>query len=664
MRILIRSCLLFLPLITLFDVACCGQAVLTVPEVDAAHQRFFAHFTDSRSVPIPVLNQLSLDPTRVGRSFALLAGISTYPSLPSEYKDLKPASEDIRKLEDYLEKVEYFDEIVILKDEDVTSDNLEYFLQGYFLDRLQKYPNSRFLLAYSGHGFTYGSSSFALSTRSTNIKDLYHSLNLFNLRTFVEFDRPYAHYTLALLNTCNSGAFLNRPFGGSGFELYASGAHAITAGTIDQLVWSYPDVGSGSLLFEKLYAALDGRANKMEPLTGQNSALVTVDQLYRYLSTQIADKTSNHQTPKWGDLDPDGSRGSFYFFDRARLVDNNLIPPWNSSTPESAPMAVTSVAMASSNTLSHVSADMLVATKHLSQSISLDPTDTTAMLWPPNAVEGGTYVVKPDEQTKEIPYLKLPRGFTILFDPAIEEIHWTVAKMEFGIGATIDLSPPHMAVSPGTSGADVVGRPAPGAPGQPGGRGGNGKQGRDGRNLTLNITEFEPHGSLWIKTDGGAGGPGGRGGNGQLGGPPNCGIMGIQRTGGGQGGVGGPGGDGGRGGSPSFVRVSITKIPEHDSSNWLTYPQAAGSDLKCGPSERPPGLMDDEGRIVVFGRPGCGGPAGVGGAPGPGGDEGTSSKCHLLGLLPVLGSVSGGVPGSPGAKGNTGDLGLSSKPMI
>src|ERR1039458_2461915 len=304
-----------------------GQEPLVRPEVDEPHQKFFAHFNDSRSVPIPVLNQLSLDPTKVGRSFALISGISTYPKLPAEYRDLQPASEDIGKLADYLEKVEYFDEIVVLKNEDVTDDNLAYFLQGYFADRLQKYPNSRLLIAYSGHGFKWGTSSFALSTNSTSLTDKYHSLNLYNLRNYIEFDQPYAHYVLALLNTCNSGAFVNRPFGGNGFDLYAGGAHAITAGTIDQLAWSYPDVGSGSLLFEKLFAALDGRANRIEPLASQTTGIVTFTQLFRYLSTQIADKTNRRQTPDWGDLDPAGSRGSFYFFDRAQLVDNHLVAP-------------------------------------------------------------------------------------------------------------------------------------------------------------------------------------------------------------------------------------------------------------------------------------------------------------------------------------------------
>jgi hypothetical protein len=638
-------------LFLLFGSASPAQEHLIRPEVDDDHQKFFYYFNDSRSVPVSVLHELALDSEKVGRSFALIAGISEYPHLPDD-KELSPAAEDIRKLAEYLQKVEFFDEIIVLRNEDVTSDNLEYFLQGYLPDRLKSYPNSRLLVAYSGHGFTFGTSSFALSSLATNLKDRFHSLNLFNLRNFIEIDRPLAQHTLALLNTCNSGAFLDRPYGENKFDLYGTGAHAITAGTVDQLVWSYPKVGTGSLLFEKLFAALDGRANKTNK-EGQNTGLVTVGELFRYLSDQIAETTKKKQTPKWGDLDPDGSKGSFYFFDRDRLVKANLVAPWESNPP----LLALNQALLSLNqalilevTQIHPASAPVAADLGPPLAYSTTTPDQADVPWPSGAVEGGTYVVQPQEREKVISYLKLPRNFTLSLDPSIEEIHWTVTKMEFGSGATIDLSSPRTIPAPGPSGQDVPGQPGVGMPGMQGGRGSAGINGRNGRTMTLRVTELTPHGSLWIRTDGGLGGSGGRGGNGQLGGPSSCGLIAGGRVDGGPGGSGGDGGEGGRGGSTSTVDISIDKIPGRSTTGWVAT--VTDSTLKCGPSERPEGLMEDDGRIVIYGHPGCAGIGGTGGAPGPGGDEGHGKKCGLIGI--PVGGASGGTPGTPGGPGRAG----------
>ena len=308
------TCLLPLILAMLFTTSSWAQESLAKPSVDDAHQRFFYSFHDGRSVPDPVLTALQLDSSKVGRSFAIIAGISQYPQLAAEYRQLSPAAADVWKLADYLEKVEFFDEIIVLTNDDVNDDNMRYFLQGYLPDRLQQFPHSRLLIAYSGHGFTYGSSSYALSSAALNLKDRYHSLNLFNLRHSIEVDRPYAEHTLAILNTCNGGAFLNRPFGAGDNDIYEKSAQAITAGTLDQLAWSYPAVGSGSIFFEKVFAALEGRANKFFATPNSPPNLVTTGELFSYVSEQVKSTTGNTQTPMLGDLDPNGSIGTFYIY--------------------------------------------------------------------------------------------------------------------------------------------------------------------------------------------------------------------------------------------------------------------------------------------------------------------------------------------------------------
>src|ERR1700738_758276 len=90
------------------------------PDVPDEYQRFFYHYSPVRSIPSNVITQAGLDSARLGRSFALIAGISRYPHLQPAYRDLSAASEDVKKLADYLSNVEFFDEVVVLQNDDVT----------------------------------------------------------------------------------------------------------------------------------------------------------------------------------------------------------------------------------------------------------------------------------------------------------------------------------------------------------------------------------------------------------------------------------------------------------------------------------------------------------------------------------------------------------------
>jgi lysozyme len=128
----------------------------SAPPADKPYQRFFVRYVDNRSIPEKAINLIGLTGQDVGKSFTLLAGVTRYPNMPLLQQELKPAAEDLRQLEAYLRDQEFFDEIVVLKDGDVTLDNLLYFLQHYFPDRLRRSPKSRFLFAYSGHGMAEG----------------------------------------------------------------------------------------------------------------------------------------------------------------------------------------------------------------------------------------------------------------------------------------------------------------------------------------------------------------------------------------------------------------------------------------------------------------------------------------------------------------------------
>jgi hypothetical protein len=128
-------------------------------------------------------------------------------------------------------------------------------------------------------------------------------------------------HVLALINACYSGDFLKLSFGGKRFIPKYPGAHAITAGGTNELTWHDGTIGSGSVFFETLYAALDGRAGR--------DGIVTVNDLFAYLQREVQISTDQQQNPRPGDLRRGGSSGGFFFFNRSPLVERGILPAWD-----------------------------------------------------------------------------------------------------------------------------------------------------------------------------------------------------------------------------------------------------------------------------------------------------------------------------------------------
>jgi len=234
---------------------------------------------------------------------------------------------------------------VVLRDNDVTSENLEYFLQNYFPDRLKKSPKSRFLFAYSGHGISEGSkenpTGYLLKSTARNFEDKLNSINMSVLRVYLQQVIDAGYQTLALINACHSGAFLNRlPFGNPGqpnaggvYIPREPGAHAITAGGSNQLTWHLPALGKGSVFFEKLLAGLGGQADlfPVYPDGHRGDGVITVDEIATYLREEVSLATNHMQVPLPADLALNRSIGGFFFLNRQRMVDKGVVPQWNPS---------------------------------------------------------------------------------------------------------------------------------------------------------------------------------------------------------------------------------------------------------------------------------------------------------------------------------------------
>jgi hypothetical protein len=267
-----------------------------------------------------------------GQSFALIAGVSDYPNLASK-SQLPPAAEDIRKLVAYLRDYEGFDEIVVLKNRDMTFSNLQYFLQTYFPKRLRASQKSRFLLAYSGHGMTDEGRGYLLTSDARSLSDKENSINLTVVRSLADEVVDAGYHVLVLLNACYGAAFISRPFGDHRLTDREPGAHAITAGGTGQLTWHLPSVGTGSVFFEKFLAGLGGQADiyprKADETAGDG--IITVEELVAYLKEEVKISTDYKQNPQDGDISRNGSLGSLFFYSRRPQLALQNVPPYRGS---------------------------------------------------------------------------------------------------------------------------------------------------------------------------------------------------------------------------------------------------------------------------------------------------------------------------------------------
>lgn len=295
------------------------------PPVSLNYRRFFAHYTDGRSIFEKVLNVAGITGRDVGRSIALVAGVSHYPRLPVGSRYFPPAEADRNQLVEYLEKEEFFDEVIVLWDEDMNSANLSYFLKEYLPKRLVAFPKSRFLFAYSGHGFSDGADGYLLRASATGFSDKRSAMGLLTLRGMMNDVVESGYYTLALLNSCYAGAFLNNKSFGGHYLPKERGAHAITAGAAQEKAWSDSRLGPGSVFFEKVFAGLGGAAD----LDPDHAGIITTSGLYAYLRREVQISTDQRQAPQLGDLSRNQSEGEFFFLNRARQVRAKLVPPWN-----------------------------------------------------------------------------------------------------------------------------------------------------------------------------------------------------------------------------------------------------------------------------------------------------------------------------------------------
>lgn len=292
---------------------------------------FIRYKNDDSPVDPRVQQQFGIDETTSARSIAIVVAIDHYTM---DGADIPPAKVDGDNLTHFLVDNQKFDEVIVLRNEDATKDRIEYFLSDYVNAQRSLYQgHTRVLFAYSGHGTPNGNAegaSLVLSAASSNA-DLPNLFPLSELNQKLQQLSQYHFQSLSLINACYGGDLFgtSKP-GGNLFVSNATGAHALTAGSPNELVWSLPGTTSGSIFFDEIIKGVESgdadKANHVLLSDGSGKTflvpvyIIRLGNLVSYLTDAVRDLGMNPETkqsygvPWLGSVGTDKpSIGAFFF---------------------------------------------------------------------------------------------------------------------------------------------------------------------------------------------------------------------------------------------------------------------------------------------------------------------------------------------------------------
>jgi GH25 family lysozyme M1 (1,4-beta-N-acetylmuramidase) len=222
----------------------------------------------------------AIDPSQKGkiRSIAIIVTIGHYEQLKTknpttgedEPADLQSAKADHTALLQFF-RDQQFDEIIDLHDQYATREYIEFFLGSYLTHHGKLFSNEkRIVVAISAHGapktIVPGGGIYLYNAEKED-----DTTNIFRLGSLSEqigavTGSSSAFQILLLLNSCYGGS-LGSEFEPSGAPVLAVekyGAHALTAGDVDNLVYSEADPVNGSILFSRLIDDVSHRASTVD----------------------------------------------------------------------------------------------------------------------------------------------------------------------------------------------------------------------------------------------------------------------------------------------------------------------------------------------------------------------------------------------------------------
>jgi GH25 family lysozyme M1 (1,4-beta-N-acetylmuramidase) len=354
----------------LFAVHCCAISVARADDTHCANGattdtedrcRLIHHYNSVDGAPDGrIMTNLHVDKADTVRSMALIIAISEYPEMGGK---LVAAENDLKHLEKLFVEDQKFDEVVVLKNDDANRDNIDYFLRIYFVRKGEQFHGrSRLVVAYSGHGVELRDSTTSALVLS-HAKNTFDPATLLPLRDLGSAFQRLAEtnfHVLVLLNACyGGGVFSMAPAGGNEAISDQPGAHGLTAGPSDDVVWSLGGIDDGSIFFDTLIKGItSGDADKtnMTVLQGdgslrQRGGVVRLAPLLIYLTDKVNElnddpppsipKGKKIAAPWIGSVEPPGkvALGGFFFLSPVILAPGvekailNVPPGAASSVP-------------------------------------------------------------------------------------------------------------------------------------------------------------------------------------------------------------------------------------------------------------------------------------------------------------------------------------------
>ena len=226
--------------------------------------------------------------------WALVVGVGDYqdPSIP----DLKYADDDAEALYDFLrgQKGKAFSDVHvrILTNQEATREDVTRAL-AYFITRSA--PQDLVVVFLAGHGITEAG-QYYFAVHDTRRDNLFGTA--IRMQDFTDaFSRIGAERVLLLNDTCHSSGIVlaSRGFGEIAEEFYrklssSKGKVTISASRFDEVSLEDPDLGHGVFTYF-LLRGLEGECD------GNSDGIVSVLELYNYLSRKVPDYTKGAQHP-------------------------------------------------------------------------------------------------------------------------------------------------------------------------------------------------------------------------------------------------------------------------------------------------------------------------------------------------------------------------------
>ena len=270
------------------------------------------------------------------RAIGLIISISKYPLL---HADIPAAAVDGQRMADFLINGQKFDEVILLKDQDASLDNINYFLKEYLPARGMMFDKkARLLIAYSGHGrfgTQNGNSDKAPAFVLSNATDIDGSKGMYEMPALNAqlniLAKRYFHI-LTLVNACFGSGLFGMTDGAGNSNAYSKpGAYAIAAGDDKTEVYSL-EKDKGSVFFDTLIKGvadgvaderfgksymvkIDGKKEYYAGITRTLSLFIYVNDQYIKINEKLDEERKGiHLSDAWiGATENPAGPGGFFF---------------------------------------------------------------------------------------------------------------------------------------------------------------------------------------------------------------------------------------------------------------------------------------------------------------------------------------------------------------